>query len=174
MFKLRQVYASHGSGQTFTSEATRYDPYKSFRFLVAITGKMNFAKCGFQKVTGLKMKTDVIEYREGGDDVTKIKTPGLVSFEPITCERGMSDDTDMFDWATKSYLPNDASSRNDADCRAQIGITLQDRDGVAKRRWDILSGWVSEYDTGDFDATGSHIMVEKMTIQHEGWKHSQP
>lgn len=172
MFNLRKVYASHGSGQTFTGDSSRYDPYKAYKFLMHVTGNMTFAKAGFQKISGLKMKTEVTEYREGGDDVTKIKTPGLVSFDPITCERGMSDDLDMFKWASKSYRPNDSSSSNDSDCRAQISITLQDRDGTSKKKWDILSGWVSDYETGDFDATSSNVMVEKMTIQHEGWKHT--
>lgn len=168
--KPRKVYASHGSGQTFIGNTSRYDPYKAFRFTMDITGNMTFSKAGFQKITGLKMKTDVIEYREGGDDVTKIKTPGLVSFEPLTCSRGMSDDMDMFTWATKSYLPNDSSSRNDADCRAQVSIRLKDRDGVDKRQWDILSAWISEYSTGDLDAESGKVMVESMILQHEGWK----
>lgn len=176
MFKniFRKVYAgTHGSGQTFVSSTGRYDPYKAFRFTMDITGNMTFAKAGFHKITGLKMKTDVIEYREGGDDVTIIKTPGLVKFDPITCDRGMSDDMDMFNWATKSYNAGDSSSKNDADCRAQMTIKLKDRDGIDKRQWDILSGWISDYETGDFDAQGNNVMIEKMVIQHEGWKCSR-
>lgn len=171
ILKFRKVYASHGSGQTFKSDATRYDPYKAFRFTMDITGKnMTFGKAGFHKITGLKMKTDVIEYREGGDDVTVIKTPGLVKFEPITCDRGMSDDMDMFSWAVKSYNRVDDTSSNDADCRASLSINLMDRDGKAVRRWDVLSGWISDYETGDFDAQGNNVMIEKMVVQHDGWK----
>lgn len=158
----------HGSGQSF-ADAGRYDPYKAFRFEVEIAGNMVFAKAGFQKVTGLKMDTEVIEYREGGDSLTVSKTPGLTTFEPITLERGMSTDTDMWDWASKIFDYHDVDQVNSPQFRANVTIKLRDRNGDIAKIWEVPNAWVSSYETGDFDAQGNNVMIERITVQHEGW-----
>lgn len=164
---LKEVCAVEaGSGLKF-SDSRRFDPYKSFRFEVTISGNMTFMRAGFQKVSGLKMTTDVIEYREGGDAPTMTKTPGLTKFDPITLERGMSEDTDMWDFASKTFGEH---AVNDTDARANIIIKLKDRTGNVVKAWEVPNAWVSEYNTGDFDAQGNHVMIEKITIQHQGFR----
>lgn len=164
---LREALAS-GSGLRF-ADTERYDPYKSFRFEVEISGNMVFAKAGFQKVSGLKMNTDVIEYREGGDNITVTKTPGLVKFDPITLERGMSEDTDMWDWASKIFHMDETSHTQ--KFRANVKIKLKDcRTGDVVKIWEIPNAWISRYETGEFDATSSNVMIETMELQHEGFK----
>jgi phage tail-like protein len=164
---FREVHANmHGSGQTF-ADAERYDPYKSFKFEVEISGNMVFAKAGFQNVSGLKMNTEVIEYREGGDALTVSKTPGLTSFEPITLSRGMSEDGDMWEWASKLFDYNNPSTRGKH--RANMKIKLKDRQGNVVRAWNVPNCWVSEYSTGDFDAMGNNVMIETIVVQHEGF-----
>jgi phage tail-like protein len=169
MLKFRRVYAIHGSGQTH-ADSTRFDPLKVFRFIVEVTGKMTFAKSGFHKCSGLKMKTDVTEYREGGDDITVIKTPGLVKFDPVTLERGMSADGDMWTWAMKSFDRSSESSSNETDMRAQVAISVKNRNGSTAKRYECPSCWVSSYETGDLDATSSNVLIEKLEFQHEGFK----
>ena len=168
---FREAMASQGSGQSF-ADAGRYDPYKSFRFEVEIAGNMVFAKAGFQKVSGLSMSTEVIEYREGGDSMTVSKTPGLTSFEPITLERGMSEDGDMWAWASKLYDYKSVSQVNSPKYRANMKIKLKDRDGAIVKIWEVPNCWVSSYATGEFDAQGNAVMIETITIQHEGWYRS--
>lgn len=158
----------HGSGQSF-ADAGRYDPYKSFRFDVEIAGNMVFSRAGFQKVTGLKMDTEVIEYREGGDSLTVSKTPGLTTFEPITLERGMSTDADMWDWASKIFDYHQVDQVNSPQFRANVTIKLKDRNGDVVKIWEVPNAWVSSYETGDFDAQANSVMIERITIQHEGW-----
>lgn len=159
---------SRGSGLTF-ADSRRYDPYKSFKFEVTISGNMTFARAGFQKVSGLKMETDVVEYREGGDINSITKTPGLTKFDPITLERGMSDDLDMWDWASKLFSM-DGAVKPDAECRALLTITLKDRQGTPVKKWEVPECWVSSYETGEFDAMGNNIMIEKITVQHQGFR----
>jgi len=48
----------------FKTNATRFDPYKNFRFKVMIDGKYVMA-CN--KVSTLKRSTKVVEFRAGGD-----------------------------------------------------------------------------------------------------------
>jgi phage tail-like protein len=156
--------SGHGSGQTFANTA-RYDPYKSYKFLVEISGNRLFAKAGFQKCTGLKATVDVTEYREGGDELTVSKTPGLTKFDPITLTRGMSEDVDMWNWAYESIYGTDQSPKY----RAHVTIKLQDRDGTIVKTWNVPNAWISEYSTGDFDASGDAVMLENIILQHEGF-----
>lgn len=167
MFQLlRKVYAA-GSGQTF-ADTERYDPYKSFRFEVEISGHMVFARAGFQSVSGLQMSTEVIEYREGGDNLTVSKSPGLTTFEPITLSRGMSEDTDMWDWASKIFsLDNNSHSPK---YRANMIIKLKDRDNKVVRAWEVPNCWISRYETGEFNAMNNEVMLETIEVQHEGFR----
>lgn len=168
---LREAMAvNHGSGLKF-ADTNRYDPYKSFKFEVTISGNMVFAKAGFQKVSGLKMATDVTEYREGGDNNTVSKIPGLTKFDPITLERGMSEDTDMWDWAIKLFsIDGDVGVSESPQYRANMEIALKDRNGKVVRKWQLVNCWVSKYETGDFDAMGNNVMIEKIEVQNEGFK----
>lgn len=166
---LDEVIAeSAGSGLKF-ADSRRYDPYKAFMFEVEISGNMTFARAGFQKVSGLKMTTDAIEYREGGDPTTVTKTPGLTKFEPITLERGMSDDMDMWSWACKIFSM-DGGTVPDTNARANVTIKLKDRAGAIAKKWEIPEAWVSEYNTGDLDAQGNNVLIEKITLQHQGFR----
>src|ERR1041385_4303276 len=46
------------------------------------------------KITGMKRMTDVIEYKEGGNPII-LKGPGRTKYDPITLERGISQDADF-------------------------------------------------------------------------------
>lgn len=159
---LMDVFAN--SGQTFAT-TERHDPYKNFNFAVTITGKKVFAKSGFQKISGLKIKTDVVEYRDGDDaQLSPHKSAGLVKSDPITFERGMSEDTDIFDWLKLQAQ----GAANDGGFKCTIKIELKDRGRGVVKSWELREAWISDYETGDFDAQGNAVMVEKMIVQHEG------
>lgn len=156
--------ANADTGTTF-SEVNRHDPYRNFNYKVQIVGAKVFAKAGFSKISGLTAKTDVIEYRDGDDSqLTPHKTAGLIKTDPVTFERGMSEDLDAWDWMVMS------ANSNDENHKAEISIELLDRGRNGVIRWTLKECWVSDYETGEFDALGNAIMVEKMVIQHEGIK----
>lgn len=162
IFEKLFLEALADSGQKFASTG-RHDPYRSYNFEVAISGKKVFAKAGFQKVTGLKMDTEVIEYREGADkQQTPHKMPGLEKYDPITLVRGMSEDADMITWATMSR------SANDDAFKCTVTITLKDRNGKAVKRWQAKEAWTASYDIGDLDAQSNAVLLETITVQHEG------
>ena len=57
----------------FTVNATRFDPYKNFKFRVKWDGRY---VAGVSKVGALKRTTEVVKHREGGDPSTSRKSPG--------------------------------------------------------------------------------------------------
>ena len=70
----------------FTVNTNRYDPYKSYRFLVYF-GTNTTAVAGVSKVGGLKRSSDPIEYKEGGNAII-LKGLGRTKYDAITLERG--------------------------------------------------------------------------------------
>jgi phage tail-like protein len=155
------------TGQAFASTG-RHDPYRDFNYKVTITGKKIFAKVGFNKVTGLKLKTDVIEYRDGADSqMTPHKMSGLVKHDPVTFERGMSEDLDIWNWVIQQIKSNDDGHK----CTIVIELLDRARNGV--RKWELQECWVSDYETGDFNAQGNGIMIDRMIVQYEGIKTDQ-
>ena len=65
------------------ADAKILEPYRNFKYLVSIDG---FTSGGFSKVSGLKMTTEVFEYREGGENTTVHKLPGQTKFDPVSLE----------------------------------------------------------------------------------------
>jgi hypothetical protein len=60
------------------------DPLSGFNFLLETGGLL---RAGFSEVTGLNSETDVVDYREGTDDITVRKLSGLKKFGMITLNR---------------------------------------------------------------------------------------
>jgi phage tail-like protein len=48
--------------------AARVDPYKNYNFRIEIDG---ITVAGFSECTGLSSEVEIIEYREGGDDLVR-------------------------------------------------------------------------------------------------------
>lgn len=151
------------------ADSAMHDPYKNFRFEVEISGGMNFARAGFQKVSGLKQSIGVIEYREGTDPETTRKSPGMAKFDPITLERGQTPDNDCWTWARMLFDVMKQIQGTDGGARANVRIKLRNRAGEVVRTWVVPNAWVSDYETGDFDSNAEDIMIERITIQHEGF-----
>ena len=84
----------------FSVNATRFDPYKNFKFRVKWDGRY---VAGISKVGALKRSTELVEHREGGDPSTSRKSPGRTKFEAITLERGVTHDTEFEKWANKVW-----------------------------------------------------------------------
>ena len=163
MRKLFMNVFAH-SGTTFANSERR-DPYKNFNFSVTIVGKKVFAKAGFRTISGLNFSSEVVEYRDGDDtQLSTSKSAGLLSTEPVTFERGMSEDMDIADWMSK------VAGSNDEGVKTTITIELKDRARNGVKKWELRNCWISGYETGDFDAQGNEVMIERMIVQHEGMK----
>jgi len=80
----------------FSVNATRFDPYKNFKFRVKWDGQY---VAGMSKIGGLKSRTKVVTHREGGDPSTSRKSPGPTDYDAITLERGVTHDPAFEDWA---------------------------------------------------------------------------
>jgi len=153
----------------FTVNASRFDPYKNFKFRVKWDGKY---VAGVSKCSALKRTTEVVEHREGGDPSTSRKSPGRSKFEAITLERGVTHDVDFEQWANKvwnfgSGLGAEVSLK---DFRKDILIEVYNEAGQKVIAYNIFRCWVSEYTAlPDMDANANAIAIQTLKLENEGW-----
>ena len=137
--------------------ARRVDPYANFNFRVEIDG---IRRASFQEVTGVDATTDVIEHREGGDNITPRKLPGMTKYSNIVLKWGLADDRDLYDWH-REVVTGGIRRRNGS-------IVLLDRAGAEVVRWNFFAAWPAKWDAADLTAEGNDIAIETLELAHEG------
>jgi phage tail-like protein len=157
-------------GKPFTVNINRYDPYKSYRFLVYF-GTSTSPVAAVSKVSGLKRSSDVIEYKEGGNAVI-LKGLGRTKYDPVTLERGVTHDTDFSDWANAAQVLDKASPRNSLkNLRKELRIDLLNEEGQPALRYLVHRCWVSEFQAlPDLDAGANAVAIEHIKLENEGWE----
>lgn len=112
----------------FTVNTNRFDPYKSYRFLVYF-GQSTSPVAAVSKVGAVKRSSDVIEYKEGGNAII-LKGLGRTKYEPITLERGITHDSEFLNWAdTAQKLDNGSPATSLKNLRREIRIQLLNEEG---------------------------------------------
>jgi phage tail-like protein len=154
----------------FSVNTNRHDPYKSYRFLVYF-GTSTTPVAAVSKVTAVKRTTDVIEYKEGGNNII-LKGPGRTKYEPITLERGVTYDPDFITWADATQkLDQGIPTTSLAAMRREITIALLNEEGQIVHGVIVHRCWVSEFQAlPDLDAGANAIALEHIKLENEGWE----
>lgn len=154
----------------FSVNATRFDPYKNFKFRVKWDGRY---VAGVSKVSALKRTTEVVEHREGGDPSSTRKSPGQSKYEAITLERGVTHDTEFEKWANKvwNYGSGLGSEVSLKDFRKDIIIEVYNEAGQLAMAYKVYRCWVSEYQAiPDLDAKANEVAIQTIKLENEGWE----
>ena len=154
----------------FTVNATRFDPYKNFKFRVKWDGRY---VAGISKVTSLKRTTEVVKHREGGDPSSSRKSPGRTEYEAITLSRGVTHDVAFEQWANKvwNYGSGLGVETSLKDFRKDIIIEVYNEAGQLVLAYKVFRCWVSEYQAlPDLDANSDAVMIEHIKLENEGWE----
>ena len=137
--------------------AQRVDPYRNFNFLVEIDGVV---QAGFSDCSGFGSSNDPIEYREGGENTTVRKLPGMTKHTNITLKWGLTDSKELYEWF-REIVAGKIDRKNGS-------IVVLDLDGKEKIRWNFFQGWPTKWDGPDFSAKGTDVAIETLEIAHEG------
>ena len=158
-------------GKPFSVNTSRFDPYKTFRFLVYF-GQCTSPVAGVSKVTGMKRSTDMVEYKEGGNAISR-KGMLRTKYDAITLERGVTHDNDFELWANAAQLlDKGAPSQSLKNLRKDIRIELLNEEGQPVHRYLVYRCWVSEYQAlPDLDAGANVYAIEHIKLENEGWEH---
>jgi phage tail-like protein len=157
-------------GNIFPANLNRYDPYKTYRFLVFF-GNSTTPVAAVSKVGAIKRSSDVIEYKEGGNAVI-LKGLGRTKYEPITLERGVTQDKDFITFANYAQvLDQGAPTTSLANLRKEISIVLLNEAAQPVLRYSVHRCWVSEFQAlPDLDASANAIAIEHIKLENEGWE----
>lgn len=141
----------------------REDPYGGYNFLVTINGVSddgNAVKGSFTEASGLETEVSPIEYRNGSEDITVRKIPGLKKFTNITLKRGATGDIDFWNWI-RTAMKGEVQ-------RADGSIILLDENRDEVMRWNFTRGWPCKYTGPGLNAANNEIAMETLEICHEG------
>lgn len=154
----------------FTVNVNRFDPYKNYRFLVFF-GQSTDPVAAVSKIGALKRSSDVIDYKEGGNAITR-KGLGRTKYEPITLERGLTHDSTFALWANASQvLDHGVPAISPKALRREVRIQLLNEAGQPVYQYLVHRCWVSEYQAlPDLDAGGNAIAIEHIKLENEGWE----
>ena len=175
------------------------DPIRNFRFLVTFTPHeqldgpadtvgMTAISYGFVSVSGLAVTTDSIPYREGGYNTTFHQIPGQTSFSPLTFQRGVQvGQKDGWNWMRNLFQTVQGGTRNTnraGNFRCDIDIQVLSHpipgqgtglDGASASddhvalRFKVYNAWITAIAYSDLNAGDNALMVEQMSVVHEGF-----
>ena len=142
---------------------------------------------GFTSVSGLVVTTDSIPYREGGYNTTVHQIPGQTTFSPVTFQRGVIlGSGSNWSWMRQLFatVMGQAGRKNaNVGFRADVEIevlshpipgagytnsTSDATDHVALR-FNLYNAWITSLAYSDLNAGDNAILVEQMTLVHEGF-----
>jgi phage tail-like protein len=150
--------------------ASKFDPYRKFKFRIKIDGKV---VAGLTKSSALTITVESHDFRAGDQDSFKQKLPGLVSYQPITLDQGVTDDKTFEAWATamSNYVGNKgADSQKTPDgFRKDIDIEVYNLNNEMVKAYRVYNCWVSKYTAvPDLDANSNDVMIQQIELQNEG------
>jgi phage tail-like protein len=154
----------------FTANATRFDPYKNFKFRVKWDGRY---VAGISKVGALKRTTEVVKHRSGGDPSSSRKSPGRSEYEAVVLSRGVTHDVDFEQWANKvwNYGSGLGSETSLADFRKDVILELYNEAGQLAVSYKLYRCWVSEFESlPELDANANAVAIQTIKLENEGWE----
>ncbi len=136
-------------------------PIRGFRFTANFEG---LGTTSFKSVTGFSSTVSESEYREGGFGyLTKRKLPGLVEYGEIKLEKGLYSNPLLYNFFNDFLEGSNFTPVNAV-------ITVFNNAGEPTASWSVINAWPKAYESTDLNAEDSAILIESLTLLHEGIK----
>ena len=163
------------------------DPVRNFKFDVRILHPVggvdgaNFARMGFMNMSGLAATTEVIPYREGGNNTTQRKMPGQTTFGDVTLSKGVIlGQMQPWDWMKQIFAANAGTGGGGptTNFRSDISIAIRAHPvtdqtwAPAYVRFRLYNAWITGIAFSELDAGGNAVYVQQLTLAHEGYEMS--
>ena len=142
---------------TGAQPGTWIDPFRAYNFKLEIQGvtEGHFTQC-----TGLGIKIQALQYREGGTSQVVHRLPGPVEYGDISLRYGLTNSTELWDWFM-SAVQGTVERKN-------VSVVMMDSDGVTEvMRWNLINTWPAEWRGAPLDAMGREVAIETLTLVFE-------
>jgi phage tail-like protein len=150
------------SGQVFAS-TERHDPYRNFNYEVSFVGYKAIYQTGWSAVSGIKLQHNYSEYQEGGNNGVPDQIHTNSQYQPITMERGMSEDSSIVQALNGQW---DSSGRGiSRDKTFEVTIKVKDRDNKkVVKTVKLREAWIIGFETGDLIANGAEVLLNRIVL----------
>jgi len=149
----------------FVVNATRFDPYKNFKFTLEWDGR---EVLGVSKVGAIKRTTEVVKHRSGGEPSYSHKSPGRTDYDAVTMERGLTHDPAFANWAAQVSNPQGDALMDLNGFRKNVTLNFKNERGQTALRYFLFNAWVSEWTAApDLDANANAVAVETLKLEYE-------
>lgn len=150
--------------------ASKVDPYRNHQFRIKIN---NTLVAGLTKCSALTVSVESKDFRSGEMDSFKHKLPGMVTFDPITLEQGVTQDKTFELWATAmaNYLGNKGADlqKTPDDFRKDIDIEVYNLNNERVKAYRVYNCWPSKYTAvPGLDANSGDVMIQTLVLENEG------
>jgi len=137
------------------------DQFTSYQFYLELDG---ITEGQFREVSGISSETTVIDSKESTKDGKTVikKTPGDHKWGDITFKRGFTDAMNLYEWR-KKVLEGKLT-----EMRKNGSIVVYDYENKEVMRYNFKNAWPSKLTGPSLNTTSNEILVEEMTIVHEG------
>ena len=150
------------------AELTFNEAYRTHGFSIEIEG----TRCPVTKVTGLNEgMTDTIEQSDGGSNVVRKISSGIVKFDTLVIERnidGSPNDKFFQDWFNEMFQLDGKSKGSSV---RRNGAIIKEGVGAQKEiRFTFYEGWVKSSKFADLEAASTNLFKQTIEIEHNGLK----
>ena len=136
------------------------DPGVGFHYVVDIGGKVTgyFTEC-----SGLGSEHEIIEHKVIDDKGKPFieKVPGRMKWQDITLKRGITDNTQIWEWRK---LVEDGKVEQ---ARTNGSITMVDQELKPIGRWNFERAWPTKVSGPALKSDSNEIGIEELVITHE-------
>ncbi len=133
-----------------------FDHIGSFNFKVVING---VTEGPFIYVSGIESQSEVIEYRNGADRLTR-KIPGRTSYSNIVMRRGYNNMDELWRW--RKSVTDGVLERRDGS------IFILGADAEAEiTQFNFFQAWPCRYELGQFNGEVDSVLIEEIEIVTE-------
>jgi phage tail-like protein len=117
---------------------------------------------GFMEVSGLSIELDVVSYREGSSPENSERLmPGLKKYSPIILKRGIiKSDDDFYKWINTAQF--------NTIQRRDVVISLLNESHEPVVVWKLQNAFPSKLEYSTLNAHSSDVVIESLTLVHEG------
>jgi len=117
---------------------------------------------GFMEVSGLSIELDVVSYREGSSPENSERLmPGLKKYSPIILKRGIiKSDDDFYKWINTAQF--------NTIQRRDVVISLLNERHEPVVVWKLKNTFPSKLEYSTLNAHSSDVVIESLTLAHEG------
>ncbi len=135
------------------------DPYRNYNFKLDMQG---VTEAHFTECSGMGIRVDAIDYREGGNNQVVRRLPGQVHYSEITLRYGLTDSKQLWDWLM-TVIKGQVDRRN-------VSIIMLGADGndtTPGLQWDLERAWPADWRGAKLDALGREAAIESLTLVFE-------